>query len=64
MRKRALVPVLSYQVDKPVPPDISIWDQTEAEKIQNDRYCKELQRAMWEYEMNPRNFFRLNKFKG
>jgi hypothetical protein len=63
MRTALLVPVLNYQIDRPVPPAIPSTDWTAMEAAENEAYCRELERALLAYELNPRNFFRLNKLK-
>jgi hypothetical protein len=43
------------------PPDIGLYDWDLVEAARNDAYCRELEQRLLDYELDPRNFFRLVK---
>jgi hypothetical protein len=48
-------------VDPVILPDFPLYDLSEDEEKQNLAYCQDLQRRLLEYEMNPRNFFKIGR---
>lgn len=47
-------------IDLP-PPDIGLYDWDSVEAARNEAYCRELEQRILDYELDPRNFFRLAK---
>ena len=51
----------NFDRDGLAPPDLPLYDLDEHQQRELEIYLKELQQRLIDYELDPRNFFRLAK---
>lgn len=44
-----------------LPLDMDLYDWSEDEQVRNQAYCRELEQRLLDYELDPKNFFRIGR---